>query len=148
MAAQITIRLGTGKDRWARPLAFTVNALSEADELLRKDLWHLLTETDGAIRFSDTRIMLWAALRGGGASAKITLDQVGDLIQEEIQQSESVIDVLKEIQAKILAAVLASGLFKFGKADDPNAAAEGTPAALPSDAGLEKPAATATDRSD
>lgn len=148
MAEQITIRLGTGKDRWARPLAFTVNALSEADELLRKDLWHLLTETDGAIRFSDTRVMLWAALRGGGASAKITLDQVGNLIEEEIKQSDSVIDVLKDIQAKVLAAVLTSGLFKFGKEPDPNAAAEGMPAASPSAAGSERPGATATDRSD
>lgn len=147
MAETITIRLGRGKDRWARPLAFTVNALSEADELLRKDLWHLLTETEGAIRFSDTRIMLWAGLRGGGASSKITLDQVGDLIQAEIEQGDSVIDVLQEVRAKVMAAVLASGIFKFTK-PDPNGQAEGTPAAPLSADGSEKPAGTATDPSD
>jgi len=117
-----------------RNLRFGVNAMSLAEPLLHEDFDAILKGARMSI--GDMRALLYACLKW--EDARLTLDQVGDLMEAAIiGNSNFYLDTVE----LIFECVVASGLVK--RATDPNAPTEAAPSASAN--GLNQRGTTPTD---
>lgn len=98
LSATVTIVL----DR-ARRLKFDINALAEADDLLRDGVSASIASGD--VRISDVRTLLWAGLKW--EDPRLTREGAGELLQSYVEGGGQ----LRAVTSSIIEALIASKLF-------------------------------------
>lgn len=95
-----------------RRLRFDVNALADAEERLGMGLGRIMQQEAS---FALLRTLLWAGLRH--EDRRLTPEAAGTLLQQHIAGGGD----LETVAARVMEAILASGLFSERVDDDPNA---------------------------
>ena len=103
----VTIELGR-----PRRLRFDVNALADAEERLGMGLGRIMQQEAS---FALLRVLLWAGLKH--EDRRLTPEAAGALLQQYIAGGGD----LETVAARVMEAILASGLFSERADDDPNA---------------------------
>lgn len=96
-----------------RSLRFDINAMSDAEDVLRDSIFAVLSDPRALLQFRVQRALWWAGLKHEDPA--LTLESTGNLLQKAMEAGSD----MRTFASEINKALTATGLFRLnGKAEE------------------------------